>query len=64
MHKAGDVWIERKGESFSFYNKGKVPYVDIFVTRVPKKKTSAARSGVYRSAHSDRARFTRRLSAR
>jgi hypothetical protein len=37
MHKAGDVWIERKGETQSIYNNGKVPYVDIFVTRIPKK---------------------------
>ena len=37
MHKAGEVWIERKGETQSIYNNGKVPYVDIFVTRIPKK---------------------------
>jgi hypothetical protein len=37
VRKAGQVWIERKGESFSFYNNGKVPWVDIFVTRIPKK---------------------------
>jgi hypothetical protein len=36
MHKAGTIWIERKGETQSIYNNGKVPYVDIFVTRIPK----------------------------
>ncbi len=36
IRKAGDVWTEPAGMAFSIYNKGTVPFVDIFINRIPK----------------------------
>ncbi|MBI1893161.1 MAG: hypothetical protein HYS14_03495 [Candidatus Rokubacteria bacterium] len=38
VRRAGQVWVERKGQPFSVYNNGKVPFVDVFANRIPKTK--------------------------
>ncbi len=37
IRKAGQTWTEPKGIPFTMSNKGTIPFVDIFVNRIPRK---------------------------